>query len=109
MYWTNVPDAVPAPKYAEMFKRRVKKGQCFRPYLGCPEFAAMFAEPGESDEVLTGWNESLGLMLYDIRFDPTGNRPGFFDAKVTGGVLHCDTEGPDAVRVYGWDTERGAG
>jgi len=96
-------------KYAEMFKRRVKKGQCFhRPYLGCREFAAMFAEPREKDEVLTSWTDSLGLMLYDIRFDPKGNRPGFFDAKVANGVLHCDTEGSNAVKVYGWDTEGGA-
>ncbi len=96
-------------KYSEIFKRRVKKGQCFhRPYLGCREFAAMFAEPSELDEPLTDWNESLGLMLYDIRFDPKGNRPGFFDARVTKGVLHCDTDAPNAIRVYGWDREGGA-
>jgi len=101
------PDSV--TKYAEMFKRRVKKGQCFhRPYLGCREFAAMFAEASERDEPLTGWTESLGLMLYDIRFDAKGNRPGFFDAKVANGVLHCDTEGTNAVRVHGWDIEGGA-
>jgi CRISPR-associated protein Cas5d len=103
----NGPDTV--TKYVEMFKRRVRKGQCFhRPYLGCREFAAMFAEPSEKDEVLTSWNESLGLMLYDIRFSTAGNQPGYFDAKITGGVLHCDTEGANAVRIYGWDTERGA-
>jgi len=96
-------------KYVEMFKRRVRKGQCFhRPYLGCREFAAMFAEPSDKDEVLTGWTESLGLMLYDILFEPDGNRPGFFDAKVTNGVLCCDTEGPNAIRVYGWDAVAGA-
>jgi CRISPR-associated protein Cas5d len=100
------PDSV--TKYAEMFKRRVKKGQCFhRPYLGCREFAAMFAEPSDKDVVLN-WNESLGLMLYDIRFDPKGNRPGFFDAKIISGTLHCDTEGTKAIRVYGWNTEGGA-
>jgi CRISPR-associated protein Cas5d len=91
-------------KYAEMFKRRVRKGQCFhRPYLGCREFAAMFAEPTSQDEVLTDWTEALGMMLYDIAFGPSGNRPGFFDARVSNGVLHCDTDGPDGVRVYGWD------
>jgi CRISPR-associated protein Cas5d len=97
-----------ATKYAEMFKRRVQKGQCFhRPYLGCREFAAMFAGPSERDEVLTGWTEPLGLMLYDIRFDPKGNRPGFFQAGVEKGVLRCDTEGPNGVRVYGWDADEG--
>ncbi len=95
-------------KYAEMFKRRVRKGQCFhRPYLGCREFAAMFAVSTETDEILTGWTESLGFMLYDIRFDSKGNRPGFFDAKVTNGVLHCDTEGPNPIRIHGWDAEGG--
>jgi hypothetical protein len=34
--------------------------------------------------------------------------PGFFDAKVTNGVLHCDTDGPGPngeppVTVHGWD------
>jgi CRISPR-associated protein Cas5d len=101
------PDSV--TKYTEMFKRRVKKGQCYhRPYLGCREFAAMFAEASELDQPLSGWTESLGLMLYDIRFDSKGNLPGFFDAKLTDGVLHCDTEGPNAIRVYGWDTEGSA-
>jgi CRISPR-associated protein Cas5d len=95
-------------KYAEMFKRRVRKGQCFhRPYLGCREFAAMFSEPSEKDEVLTGWTESLGLMLYDIQFRADGNRPGFFEAKVTNGVLNCDTQGTNAVRVYGWEAGGG--
>lgn len=95
-------------KYAEMFKRRVRKGQCFhRPYLGCREFAAMFAESSDKDEVLREWTESLGLMLYDIQFGPDGNRPGFFEAKLSNGVLHCDTTGPIAIRVYGWDTDGG--
>lgn len=95
-------------KYAEMFKRRVRKGQCFhRPYLGCREFAAMFAEPSDKDEPLTGWTDSLGFMLYDLRFTPTGNRPAFFDAKVKSGVLHCDTDGPNPIRIYGWDAEGG--
>ena len=95
-------------KYAEMFRRRVRKGQCFhRPYLGCREFAAMFAEPSDRDEVLSDWTESLGLMLYDIRFGPDGNLPGFFDAKVINGVLRCDTEGTDAVKVFGWGDEGG--
>jgi CRISPR-associated protein Cas5d len=91
-------------KYAEMFKRRVRKGQCFhRPYLGCREFAAMFAEPSDKDEVLSAWTEPLGLMLFDIRFDPKGNRPGFFQAEVKNGVLQCDTDGPKSIRIYGWD------
>jgi CRISPR-associated protein Cas5d len=117
---TRPPDADEAPgpdtevKYAEMFRRRVQKGQCFhRPYLGCREFACHFAEPDGSENVLSGWNESLGLMLFDLRFGADGvNRPGFFDARVTAGVLHCDTRAPGPngeppVRVYGWDETEG--
>ncbi len=97
-------------KYAEMFRRRVAKGQCFhRPYLGCREFACQFATPDGSEKPLSAWNEPLGLMLYDIRFGPDGsNQPGFFLAEVRQGVLHCDTQGPGSqgqapVQVLGWD------
>lgn len=100
-------------KYAEMFRRRVAKGQCFhRPYLGIREFAGQFAPPGERDRPLTDWSEPLGFMLYDMQFGPDGKyRPGFFDAKLTRGVLHCDTDGPGPggeppVTVLGWDDRR---
>ena len=83
------------------------KGQCFhRPYLGIREFACQFAPPSGDKPI--AWSESLGFMLYDIRFKADGTkRPGFFDAKVTNGVLHCDTdgEGPNGVppiTVQGW-------
>jgi CRISPR-associated protein Cas5d len=96
-------------KYVAMFQRRVGKGQCFhRPYLGCREFACQFALPDGSETRLEGWSEPLGLMLYDIRFGPDGkNRPGYFQAEVRRGALHCDTEAPgpdgeDPVRVFGW-------
>lgn len=107
------PDTV--AKYVAMFNRRVEKGQCFhRPYLGCREFACQFTPPSDSDECLLNWNLDLGLMLYDIQFAGEGqNKPGFFAARVTKGVLHCDTEGvgPNGeppVRVMGWDTDGGA-
>jgi CRISPR-associated protein Cas5d len=97
-------------KYGEMFRRRVRKGQCFhRPYLGCREFACNFAEPTGTEPVIDDWTESLGLMLYDIAFGLDGvNRPGFFRAEVVQGVLHCDTdfEGADGqppIRIIGWD------
>ena len=103
-------------KYAEMFRRRVRKGQCFhRPYLGCREFACHFAEPDGSEAVLDGWDEPLGLMLYDIRYGADGvNRPGFFDAAIRKGVLHCDTDGPGPngeppVVVRGWDGDKTGG
>jgi CRISPR-associated protein Cas5d len=106
------PDTV--AKYVAMFQRRVAKGQCFhRPYLGIREFAAQFAPPDGTEEPIP-WGsvekpESLGFMLYDLRHASDGTRrPGFFDARVANGVLHCDTEasGPNGeppVKVYGWD------
>jgi CRISPR-associated protein Cas5d len=96
-------------KYVEMFKRRVAKGQCFhRPYLGCREFACQFSPPSANDKPLLHWSEQFGLMLYDIQFGSNGvNLPGFFQAVVNHGVLHCDTEaaGPNSeppVKVFGW-------
>ena len=62
------------------------------------------------DDELLIRSATLGRVLftYDIRFKADGTkRPGFFDAKVTNGVLHCDTdgEGPNGVppiTVQGW-------
>jgi CRISPR-associated protein Cas5d len=102
------PDSV--AKYVAMFQRRVAKGQCFhRPYLGCREFVCHFAPVDGSEQPLAAWTEPLGLMLYDIQFGPGGlNRPGFFEAHVTRGMLHCDTvaNGPNReppIKVLGWE------
>lgn len=96
-------------KYVAMFQRRVSKGQCFhRPYLGCREFACHFAAPDGSERPLVEWSESLGLMLYDLKFDPQGSHsPGFFQARIHRGVLHCDTRhpGPNGeppIQILGW-------
>lgn len=96
-------------KYREMFDRRVRKGQCFhRPYLGCREFACNFTVPDGTEQPLE-WDEDLGLMLYDIRFDHNGrNTPGFFRARIRKGVLHCDSSAPapwgdPAIKIFGWD------
>jgi CRISPR-associated protein Cas5d len=106
------PDTV--AKYVAMFNRRVEKGQCFhRPYLGVREFACHFAPPSGT-ETAVEWTESLGFMLYDVRYTADGTRqPGFFEARVSKGVLHCDTaaSGPNGetpIKVYGWDAEGGS-
>ncbi|MDY7011959.1 MAG: type I-C CRISPR-associated protein Cas5c, partial [Planctomycetota bacterium] len=98
----------PPVKYREMFERRVCKGQCFhRPYLGCREFACHFAAPDGTEQPLD-WNEDLGLMLYDICFSRNGeNIPGFFQARIRDGVLHCDSsdpspQGDEPVEIFGW-------
>ncbi|MFD2170968.1 type I-C CRISPR-associated protein Cas5c [Tumebacillus lipolyticus] len=82
-------------KYRDQFRRRVKKGQCFhRPYLGCREFAAYFAEPNgeEKPENLT---QEVGTMLFDLQYgktekDPT--IPHFFHARIENGTLHVPEE-----------------
>lgn len=96
-------------KYVAMFQRRVERGQCFhRPYLGCREFACNFAAPDGTEQPVP-WSERLGLMLYDLRFGLNGkNQPGYFEAEVKHGVLHCDTQatGPNGeppVRIFGWE------
>ncbi len=100
------PDSV--AKYVAMFQRRVEKGQCFhRPYLGCREFVCNFA-PADGSERPVDWCESLGLMLYDVQFGCDGqNSPGYFEAELRDGVLHCDTlaagpQGQPSVQVLGW-------
>lgn len=101
------PDTV--AKYVAMFQRRVKKGQArTMPYLGCREFACAFAPVDGTEIVLEEWTEDLGRMLYDIRYRHEGNVPGFFDARVTRGVMHCDTmalgpNGEAPITVIGWE------
>lgn len=98
-------------KYMAMFNRRVAKGQCFhRPYLGCREFACHFG-PLDGSEQVVNWNQSLGLMLYDIWFGRDGkNHPGFFDAEIRNGSLYCNAMatgilGEDPVTIHGWKYE----
>lgn len=81
-------------KYAAMFDRRARKGQCFnQPYLGCREFACdvRLVDP-ERDiatvpEELKGERE-LGWMLYDLDFtDPNNIRPFWFKPVMKAGVI----------------------
>lgn len=74
-------------KYIEMFRRRVEKGQCHSvPCLGCREFPARF-EPPDGTEAPIGETLDLGMMLYDIVFDPDAKtwRPVFFPARMERG------------------------
>lgn len=81
-------------KYAAMFERRAKKGQCFhRPYLGCREFACDFRLVDSKKEPAKTIDDTcdLGFMLYDMKFaqnaDPT---PLFFRARLERGVVNTD-------------------
>lgn len=56
-------------KYRDQFRRRVARGQCFhRPYLGCREFPAQFAEPDGTEPPIDR-TEDLGRMLFDVRYE----------------------------------------
>ena len=87
-------DESPA-KYAAMFERRAKKGQCFhRPYLGCREFACDFrlVKPREEPVRLIDETRDLGFMLYDLDFEQDANNPApqFFRANITKGAVNTD-------------------
>lgn len=87
-------DETPA-KYAAIFERRAKKGQCFhRPYLGCREFACDFRLVDPEAEPVQTINDTrdLGFMLYDMDFDRDVNNPPplFFRAKIENGVVITD-------------------
>ncbi len=87
-------DETPA-KYAAMFERRAKKGQCFhRPYFGCREFACDFRLVNPTEETVEPIAETrdLGFMLYDMDFDQDVNNPApqFFRAHIDRGIINTD-------------------
>ncbi|MHB9020112.1 MAG: type I-C CRISPR-associated protein Cas5c, partial [Minisyncoccota bacterium] len=83
-------DETPA-KYAAMFERRAKKGQCFnQPYLGCREFSCQFRLVDPVTEPATPIEETrdLGWMLYDMDYsEPNNIKPQFFRAEIKDGML----------------------
>lgn len=89
-------------KYAAMFERRAKKGQCFnQPYLGCREFSASFRLVTPADEQPEPIVETrdLGWMLYDLDYsDPKDCRPMFFRAELKNGVVHVPSPESSEVR-----------
>lgn len=86
-------------KFAEMFRRRASKGQCFnQPYLGTREFSCDFrlVEADTASAKPLPETRELGWMLYDMDFVDTANpMPRFFQAKMQDGVIH----------VPAWDSE----
>lgn len=91
-------------KYAAMFERRARKGQCFhRPYLGCREFACDFrlVEGSAAEPAPIARTDELGWMLYDMDYgDPESPKPLFFRARLDRGVLNADRR-DSAVEVRG--------
>lgn len=83
-------DEKPA-KYAAMFERRAKKGQCFnQPYLGCREFSANFrlVDPAVEPAMPIPETRDFGWMLYDMDFaNPADLKPLFYRAKMENGAI----------------------
>lgn len=92
VYQEPVSEKNPPKKYVEMFRRRVRKGQCWRrPYLGTREFSAEFMEPDGTEKPILD-TIPIGSMLFDIFYDKKGNpEPIFFyGVAVKNGVLNCE-------------------
>jgi CRISPR-associated protein Cas5d len=91
--WQDFFDSVNPPvKYVEIFRRRVRKGQCFRrPYLGTREFACEFSAP-TADDAPIGDTIPVGSLFYDMFYDAGGiPRPLFaYNTVIVNGVLDCE-------------------
>lgn len=76
-------------KFAEMFRRRLEKGQFhMQPYLGCREFPARVEAYDGTPVPLQEESRDLGLVLHDVRYGAAGNRPVFFEARLERGVIN---------------------
>lgn len=88
-------------KFAEMFRRRVRQGQCInQPYLGCREFTCDFElVEGNSTPSPINLNLDLGWMLYDMDYSHLNSpTPLFFRAKLIDGVLQVPARDSDEVK-----------
>lgn len=94
-------DETPA-KYAAMFERRARKGQCFnQPYLGCREFSCAFrlVDPLTDIASLISDSRDLGWMLYDLNFsDPKDIKPMFYRPHMQAGVINVPAPDNEEVR-----------
>ena len=92
-----------AAKFAEMFRRRAEKGQCFnQPYLGCREFSCDFELVNESAPLSKAIPDSrpLGWMLYDMDYtDAKSPIAMFFNAEMKNGVI--DVPARNSIEVRG--------
>ena len=83
-------------KFAEMFQRRLEKGQHFhQPYLGCREFPADVSPANGATPIAD--TRDLGLMLWDIVHEPKGKRAVFFHAKLANGIMEAPPDEPAAL------------
>lgn len=91
-----------AAKFADMFRRRAEKGQCFnQPYLGCREFTCDFALVDGPQEPVIPIMETrdLGFMLYDLDYSiPSQPSPMFFRAQMENGIITVPSRNSQEVR-----------
>ena len=89
-------------KYAAMFERRARKGQCFnQPYLGCREFSAAFrlADPKVKVTGSIADSRDLGWMLYDLDYsNPADPKPLWFRPIMSKGVIPVPHRSSPEVR-----------
>lgn len=89
-------------KFAAMFERRARKGQCFnQPYLGCREFSCDFRLVDDDSERSIPIREtrSLNWMLYDMDFsDPTAPQPMWFCPEMKEGTITVPAPDSEEVR-----------
>ncbi len=94
-------DKNPPKKYVEMFRRRIKKGQCWRrPYLGTREFSAEFMETDGTEKTIEEVIP-IGSMLFDIFYDNSG-KPSplfFYDVKIENGIMNCEVPENDKMML----------
>lgn len=99
---SRAEQAETAAKFAEMFRRRASRGQCFsQPYLGCREFSAFF-EPISSETPLpkpVSDSRDLGWMLHDLDYQAAGTLPRLFRAELRDGRLAVPTLDSQEVRA----------
>lgn len=88
------------PKFVDMFRRRVEKGQHFAaPCLGCREFPADVISADGAPQPIAD-SRKLGRILWDIEYDVGGRTMAhFFDAELIDGVLNIPVRSPDASGV----------
>ena len=89
-------------KFSEMFRRRVRKGQCFyQPYLGCREFSCGFrlVEETKNERPAIRLNKPLGWMLYGMNYG-TGETPApqFFNSTLENGVVFVPRKGSKEIK-----------
>ena len=91
-----------AGKFADMFRRRAGKGQCFnQPYLGTREFSCAFRliEDTQNEPMPVSEDRTLGWMLYDLDFsDPDNPHPLFFNATMQQGIIEVPDRHSEEVR-----------